>query len=68
MNACFVAAITPIWIGILFNLVMVIANFAIPYRSEFGQWYFEKSGGPKVMISAWVIFVAWAIVNGMSCW
>lgn len=53
--------IYPIWIGIVFNLVMVCVNCSVSYRSAFGHWYFEKSGALKIMAMAWGIFILWAL-------
>lgn len=66
MNPHFLVTIYPIWIGIGFNLLMTTANFAIEYRSPFGQWYFERKGGEKIMIGAWSFFIGWAAFNGLT--
>ena len=52
--------LNPIRIGIGFNLLMVFANFAIPYDSRFGRWYFEMSGLWWIMGGVWIVLLTWA--------
>jgi hypothetical protein len=52
----------PIWIGIIFNLIMTVASLTIP-SSTFADWYFEEKGALKIMVSGWLVFIAWSIIN-----
>lgn len=52
----------PMWAGIAFNLLMIAANYAVPWHTPFGCWYFDRNGGLKIMIGAWLCFVGWFLI------
>lgn len=56
--------LVPIWIGILFNLLMTVFNFACLGQShnKFVHWYLGN-GGIIIMVSVWSALLIWSAAN-----
>lgn len=55
--------LNPVRIGIGLNLVMVIANFVVPYDSALGRWYFDSNGMFWIMGGMWAVLLTWAVAR-----
>jgi hypothetical protein len=68
MNPCIVSALVPLWIGIVANIALAAFNVVCIGRrpGPFMTWYFDRNGGPKIMISMWILIIAAAIFSGMN--
>lgn len=64
----------PVWIGIVFNLVMSLFNvigISLGLSGPFVDWYLGgdsvwQSGGLKIMAAGWVLLIGWSIYNAFN--